>query len=814
MEIVKLEKLNFSYPERNTNALTDINISIGQGEFVLICGKSGCGKTTLLRLLKPSLAPHGNQLGTILFKGDPLREINYRQLTSEIGFVMQSPDNQIVTDKVWHELAFGLESLGYNNAEIRARVSEMASFFGIQTWFHKNTSELSGGQKQLLNLASVMVMQPEVLILDEPTSQLDPIAASEFLNTLKRINRELGTTVILSEHRLEDTFSIADRVIVMDEGQIIADDSPQKVGKTLKEINHDMLKALPTPMKIFGAIKNPLPCPVTIREGRMWLEKISEIKKPNFDAIPQDDHFQNENGYIKVKNAYFRYKKELPDTIKGLDLQINKGEFYCLLGGNATGKTTALSLLSGLYTPYRGEITIDGQNISKIKNPYDALIGFLPQNPQTLFIKNTVKLDLLDVLSEKDFSMDEKEQKIRQVCSLCRITEYMNTHPYDLSGGEQQRVALAKILLLNPKILLLDEPTKGMDASFKEEFSEIISDLKNNNVTIIMVSHDIEFCARYADRCGLMFDGSITSSGKPREFFKGKTFYTTAANRMARKLIPDAVLCEDIILALGGVVNKNKKITPKAPEENTVDTNNMKNTKPNNKFNPKDLIAPLIVLLLVPVTIYIGVFLLDSRKYYLISLLIILETLIPFCMVFESGKPRARELVVISVMCALAVSGRAVFFMLPQVKPIIALVIISGVCFGGETGFLVGAVSGFISNFFFGHGPWTPWQMFAFGIIGFFSGLLFKNNLIKAYKFTLSLFGFVATLVIYGGIMNPASIIMMQTRITKEMLISSYAVGLPLDLIHSFSTFLFLWFLAEPMIRKINRIKIKYGLIS
>ena len=183
-------------------------------------------------------------------------------------------------------------------------------------------------------------------------------------------------------------------------------------------------------------------------------------------------------------------------------------------------------------------------------------------------------------------------------------------------------------------------------------------------------------------------------------------------------------------------------------------------------------------------------------------------------MVFESGKPRARELVVISVMCALAVSGRAVFFMLPQVKPIIALVIISGVCFGGETGFLVGAVSGFISNFFFGHGPWTPWQMFAFGIIGFFSGLLFKNNLIKAYKFTLSLFGFVATLVIYGGIMNPASIIMMQTKITKEMLISSYAVGLPLDLIHSFSTFLFLWFLAEPMIRKINRIKIKYGLIS
>ena len=813
MESFKIENLNFTYPEKTDKALKDINISVNQGEFVLVCGKSGCGKTTLLRLMKSSLSPFGAISGNILFNGKSLAEYDTRAQASEIGFVMQNPENQIVTDKVWHEMAFGLESLGYKQSEIHLRVSEMASFFGIQNWFLKKVTELSGGQKQTLNLASVMAMEPSVLILDEPTSQLDPIAAGEFLKTLERINRELGTTVILTEHRLEDAFSIADRVIVMDEGKIIADEAPEEVGRILKATNHPMYKALPAPVRIHGSVKNALPCPLTVRDGRNWLEEYSKENELNPQIIPKDKPVSDTEIVIELNDVYFRYEKELPDVIKGLSMSVHKGELFCFVGGNGTGKTSALSLISGLNTPYRGEVIIKGQNISKIKNLHCGLVGVLPQNPQSVFVKKTVYLDLLDILSESKMTKEEKDEKVHNISVLCAIENLMDSHPYDLSGGEQQRCAIAKILLTEPEILLLDEPTKGMDAQFKEEFAFILADLKARGVTVVMVSHDIEFCAEYADRCALMFDGKITSEDTPRNFFKGKNFYTTSANRMARTTLPDAVLAEDVILACGGEIKpKERKMRQAKKIQNPTQTDDTE-AKPKSykKATKRNLLPSILILLLVPVTIYIGIFLLCDRKYYLTSLMIIFETLIPFCLMFESRKPKAREIVVVSVLCAITVAGRAAFFMLPQFKPVVALVIIAGICFGGETGFLVGAVSGFVSNFFFGQGPWTPWQMFAMGIIGFLAGILFaKRN--KKSKITLSVFGFFATLVIYGGIMNPASIIMMQTKITWEMLASAYIVGLPMDLIHSLSTAFFLWVISNPMIDKLERIKIKYGL--
>ena len=890
MESIRIENLSFTYPARYDKALDNINFTVDQGEFVLLCGKSGCGKTTLLRLLKSSLAPHGEISGNIWFNGKPLADYDTRQQASNIGFVMQTCDNQIVTDKVWHELAFGLESLGYKQTEIRTRVSEMASFFGIQNWFYKKVTELSGGQKQLLNLASVMAMQPSVLILDEPTSQLDPIAAGEFLKTLEKINRELGTTVILTEHRLEDAFPMADRVIVMDDGKIIADRTPSEVGKILKEKNHDMYKALPTPMRVHGEVVNNLTCPLTVREGRTWLEEYSKENSLNHDVIPKDVLKDNTDTVIEIKDAWFRYERELPDVVKGFNLSVGRGELVCLLGGNGTGKTTALSLISGLNTPYRGDVRILGQSISKIKSLYDGLLGVLPQNPQSVFVKKTVYLDLMEILSDKKLTKEEKEQKVQSIAVLCRIENLLENHPYDLSGGEQQRAALAKILLMEPEILLLDEPTKGMDAQFKEEFAHILLDLKANGVTILMVSHDIEFCAEFADRCALCFDGSITSIDTPREFFKGKNFYTTAANRMARTCLPDAVLAEDIILACGGTVKKKErpsqhielhkaqneiklqkekaqKLTPARiiigsifsllfvlmclPLKTDIDILNINVTsfaglgvyqiamimelfiacfcffpqrdigieviqvpKSDRKLTKRTLLGAFLILLLIPLTIYIGIFFLGDRKYYFISLLIILETMIPFCMVFEWGKPKARELIVISVLCAIAVAGRAAFFMLPQFKPVVALVIISGVAFGGETGFLVGAVTGFVSNFFSGHGPWTPWQMFAFGIIGFIAGILFKKGFLRKTKASLCIYGFLATFVIYGGIMNPASVIMWQNKITWEMIAYSYIMGMPFDLIHALGTAFFLWFISEPMIDKLERIKVKYGLVE
>ncbi len=889
METFKVEHLNFSYPNRCDKALSDISFTVNRGEFVLICGKSGCGKTTLLRLLKSSLSPFGELSGTILFHGKPLAEYDTKEQASGIGFVMQNPDNQIVTDKVWHELAFGLESLGYKQNEIRTRVSEMASFFGIQTWFYKNVCELSGGQKQLLNLASVMAMQPSVLILDEPTSQLDPIAASEFLKTLEKINRELGTTVILTEHRLEDAFPLADRVIVMDEGEIIADAPSKEVGKLLREKNHDMYDALPTPMRIHGCVKNSLPCPLTVREGRTWLETFANETVLNASVIPNDEPAKAGETVLELKDAWFRYEKNSADIIKGLNVSVKRSELFCLVGGNGTGKTTALSLLSGLYNPYRGEVLINGQKISKIKNLYRGQLGVLPQNPQSVFVKKTVYLDLMEILSEQKLTKEEKETKVHNIAALCRIESLLDSHPYDLSGGEQQRAALAKILLTEPEILLLDEPTKGMDAHFKEEFADILMDLKAHGVTVFMVSHDIEFCAEYADRCALMFDGTITSSDTPRAFFSGKNFYTTAANRMARTCLPDAVLAEDIVKACGGTVKKREKQTktidfhhidhenkPKKTEKKLspvrivlgsifsflflltslfyygdidllgfgnlgfleLDTwqifavleivaaclcffpkrelgvEVIQTPRTDRKLGKRTLVAAFLILLLIPLTIYVGSYLFGDRKYYFISLLIILETVIPFCMVFESRKPQAREVVVISVLCAIAVAGRGAFAMIPQFKPVTALVIIAGVCFGGETGFLVGAVTGFVSNFFFGQGPLTPWQMFSFGIIGFLAGICFKKGFLRKTKSSLCVFGFFATFFIYGGIMNPASVIVWQNVVTQEMILTSYVTGFSFDLLHSLSTAFFLWFLSEPMMEKLERIKLKYGLIE
>lgn len=820
MESIRIENLSFTYPGKDDATLKNINFAVKQGEFVLICGKSGCGKTTLLRLLKSSLSPFGEISGSVYFNGRLLADCDTKEQAAGIGFVMQSPDNQIVTDKVWHELAFGLESLGYKTPEIRTRVSEMASFFGIQNWFYKKTTELSGGQKQILNLASVMVMQPSVLILDEPTSQLDPIAAQEFLQTLEKINRELGTTVILTEHRLEDAFHIADRVIVVDAGRVIADESPHIMGETLKKLNHDMYLALPTPMRVWGEVENPLPCPLTVREGRHWLEEYSKNNMLNIDEIPTDNQEKRSNdAAIEIKDAWFRYEKGLPDVVKGLELCVKKGEIFCIVGGNGTGKTTALSLISGLNSPYRGDVFIKGKSISKISDLYNGTLGVLPQNPQSVFVKKTVYFDLDEILSERKLAKEERTQKIQEIATLCKIESLLDSHPYDLSGGEQQRAALAKVLLMEPEILLLDEATKGMDAHFKREFADILLKLKENGVTVVMVSHDIEFCAEYADRCAMFFDGSITALDTPREFFKGKSFYTTAANRMARSCIPDAILAEDIILACAGKrqkkENKTQRVEPDKPKyETKSQTTPVQAAKSDRKLTKRTIWSTFLMLILVPLTICAGNYFFGGRKYYFISMLIMLETMIPFCMSFESRKPKARELVVISVLCGIAVAGRMAFFMLPQFKPVIALIIITGACFGGETGFLVGAITGFVSNFFFGQGPWTPWQMFALGIIGFIAGIFFEKGFLKKKKTPLCIFGFLVTLVVYGGIMNPASVIMSQNKITWGMIITSYLVGMPMDLIHSLATAFFLWFISKPMLDKLERIKVKYGLVK
>lgn len=551
MALFEIRNLTFTYPEAKAPALQEVNFTIEQGEFIVICGKSGCGKTTLLRHFKTALTPYGKRSGEIRFCGDVLEQVSVRTQASEIGYVLQSPDNQIVTDKVWHELAFGLENLGYDQQTIRLRVAEMASFFGIQNWFSKSVEELSGGQKQLLNLASVMAMQPKVLVLDEPTSQLDPIAASEFLATIRKINLELGTTVIIIEHRLEEVFPMADKVLVLEKGRQILYDEPRQVGQALS--GNDLFLAMPSPVQIFDGTGQIGTCPLTVCEGRNWLTQHFEKSE---EQMPEpkgpEDRKEKSKIAIEAKEVWFRYEKETPDVVKDLSLQVQKGELFCILGGNGTGKSTTLSLLSGIRKAYRGKIFLNGKDIHKIKEKelFHGLIGVLPQNPQSLFVGNTVREDLWEMFSGLRIQhKKEYEEQMERVIEETEIRHLLDMHPYDLSGGEQQRAALAKVLLLEPEILLLDEATKGLDGFYKQKLADIFERLKKRGVTILMVSHDIEFCASYGDTCAMFFDGGIVTCQSAREFFIGNSFYTTAANRMARHLFPNAVTVKEVIEA-------------------------------------------------------------------------------------------------------------------------------------------------------------------------------------------------------------------------------------------------------------------------
>ena len=546
----EIRNLTFSYAAaKGRHSLENVSLSIEQGEFLVLCGASGSGKSTLLRQLKAVLTPSGKRSGEVLFHGVPLSQVPDRDQAAKIGFVMQNPDDQIVTDKVWHELAFGLESLGCDQKTMRARVAEMACYFGIQDWFHRDVATLSGGQKQLLNLASIMAMQPEVLILDEPTSQLDPIAASDFLNTVRKINTELGTTVIITEHRLEDIFPYADRAVVMDDGKILADDTPSRVGQLLFARNHPMFTAMPTPVRVFYGTGCSGESPLTVRQGRSWLSReFPEAPAKNTvpaPALPEEV----ENPALMLKELWFRYEKDSPDILRGVSAEVPAGSLYAILGGNGAGKSTTLKAISGICRPYRGKITLFGKPMEKYKSSelFRGCLAMLPQDPKSLFVKKTVREDLEE--------MTKDTSAISEIARLCQIESLLGSHPYDLSGGEQQRAALAKVLLTKPRLLLLDEPTKGIDCFFKETFAKILADLKAQGITVVMVSHDVEFCARYADVVAMFFDGQILTADTPRRFFGANSFYTTAAHRMSRHVFDGAVTAEDVI----ALYRKNKE---------------------------------------------------------------------------------------------------------------------------------------------------------------------------------------------------------------------------------------------------------------
>ena len=532
MALLTVKNLSFTYATEQGEALHDISFDIENGEFIVLCGATGCGKSTLLRLLKRELSPMGEKTGEIFFDGKPLEGLSAKDSASLIGYVMQQPEEQIVTDKVWHELAFGLENQNVPQGVIRRRVAEMASYFGIEDWFLSDVSALSGGQKQLLNLASVMVMQPRLLLLDEPTAQLDPITASDFIATLKKLNRELGLTILLIEHRLEEVIPLCDRLMVMENGALLAMDTPKKAVAQLRE-HPSLFWGMPLAVRLSHKLGYEGDAPLDIREGRMFLEK---NYGNTLRTVPEIPYEPAKEKALSFRHVYFRYEKNGEDILTDLDFDVYENEIFCILGGNGSGKTTTLSIASGLFTPYHGDVRVFGKKIKDYKNGtlYKECLALLPQDVQTVFLRNTVREELFD--AGVDISALPYD-----------LSPLLHRHPYDVSGGERQLVALAKVLAGKPRLLLLDEPTKGLDASAKARVIGILKDLKASGVTIVAVTHDVEFAAGLADRTALFFRGSIVCAETPRRFFAENHFYTTSASRMTRGYYENAVTEEDIL---------------------------------------------------------------------------------------------------------------------------------------------------------------------------------------------------------------------------------------------------------------------------
>lgn len=540
-----IKNLSFTYPGKDEKALNNISLNINRGEFAVICGRSGSGKSTLLSMLKPEITPHGKTEGEIIYFGKNKNKYTARESASEIGYLLQNTEYQTVTHSVRSELAFGLQNLGLDSKTIRLRIAEISAYFSLQKIIDKKIDELSGGQKQLVCLAGILAMHPKALIFDEPASQLDPMAAQTLFSAASRLCRENGMTVIITEHRLENIIPEADRLIILEKGSIIADCAPAELDKSLFENNAYINNSMPVPMRIAAALELEDKLPLTAGECRRLL---SEHLPENTSGQPEiSDNIISTNNAVEAKNVYFAYDKS-GYVLNKFSIKVPEGSFFALLGANAAGKTTAISVMSGLLPCKEGKISILGKNIKKYKNRelYNGTVAVLPQKCESLFSGNTVKEDLLKALYGSPLSKTEKAEKAERIAELTEISHLLDTHPYDISGGEMQRAALAIVLLKAPKIIFMDEPTKGMDSLFKKQFAEIINKLCTKKTTVIMVSHDTEFCAQYCDRCAMVSDGMCVLEAETHEFFASNYFYTTSANKIARDHFPLAVTEKEV----------------------------------------------------------------------------------------------------------------------------------------------------------------------------------------------------------------------------------------------------------------------------
>lgn len=531
MKILEAKELSFKYPLCTSYAVKNACFEVNEGEFVVLCGSTGSGKSTLLRMLKNELTPVGEKTGSVLFCGRELSELDGRESSGSIGFVMQDTERQTVCDKVWHELAFGLENLNTPPNVIARRVGEISNYFGIEAWYGKNISSLSGGQKQLLNLASVMVCDPKILILDEPTSQLDPIAAENFISTLKRLNEELSLTVIVAEHRLERLVPICDKLIVMDKGEIAVCGEPKNALSKIKKM--PCFHSMPCAVRLYNHLGGDTECPLSVKQGREYIRKNFGNKIRRTDKC---EYKHSDKTALELDSVYFRYERALPDVLHKASLKVYEDEILSVVGGNGSGKTTLLKVCTGLLKPYSGNVGLFGKKIKNysLDELYGKTVAYLPQDVQTLFLKNTVREEL-------------EETGADSVNLPFDLTNLYEKHPYDISGGEQQLLALAKVLAKKPKILFTDEITKGLDGEKKLMMARIFAELQKNGTTVVSVTHDLEFASMCSDRVALFFNGEVASEDETSEFFSSNSFYTTPAYAMSRGYYDNAVTLDDVV---------------------------------------------------------------------------------------------------------------------------------------------------------------------------------------------------------------------------------------------------------------------------
>ncbi|EEI24498.1 ABC transporter ATP-binding protein [Lentilactobacillus hilgardii] len=549
-ELIGIDHLTFTYPHTNESTLENINLKIFADDFLLIAGDTGSGKTTLLSHLKKELMPNGHRSGYITFQHQDISKFTQLKSAQMVGFVSQNPRNQPVMATVIEELAFSLENIGCPSQEIGRRVAELSNYLGLDQWLHKRVDDLSGGQLQIVNLASVLILRPKVILLDEPTAQLDPLMTQNFMTILSRIHQELGMTIVMTEHNLAVPITMANRMVLISNRQIAVNDTPAVVISQMFQ-KAQLKRFVPEiPALFLRNYPQAGQLPLSVSSG----QRLIHAKNLQFESVNSDlktaERPKEASTIVSLKNVSFTFD-ERQSIVDHLSLDIHQGDWLTIVGKNGSGKSTLLSLIGGLRKPQHGRINLAGKTVWKMQTTERIKrLSFLSQEPSLQFGNETVFKELM--VQAKQLGITNAESRAQKALENLRLTDLENKNPFDLSGGQQQLLGLAIAMIANPQLLVLDEPTNGLDPNTKHLIGEQLLNYQHRGGTIIMATHDMAFAAAFSGNCGFMFDGRLESILPRRRFFSGNFFFTTALNRLLRDQVPDAILVSDVRAGKGG----------------------------------------------------------------------------------------------------------------------------------------------------------------------------------------------------------------------------------------------------------------------